>query len=90
MSSLGVLGRTIKDSIYIRVNNPTLNRNFGKHDLHHIWDRVLLNSPDLKINSSNRHVHRTCINGYAESIPTNSHLGLAGHALNSEHVHRTS
>ena len=42
--------RTIKKSIYIRANNPTLNRNIGKFHLHHIWNRVLLNTPDLKIN----------------------------------------
>ena len=36
------LGRTIKESIYIRVNNPILNRNIGKYNLNHIWDRVLL------------------------------------------------
>ena len=41
------LARTIKDSIYIRVNNPTLNMNLGKYKLNHIWDRVLLNTPDL-------------------------------------------
>ena len=27
------LARTIKESIYIRVNNPTLNRNIGKYNL---------------------------------------------------------
>ena len=30
------LARTIKDSIYIRVNNPTLSRNGGKYNLHHL------------------------------------------------------
>ena len=35
------LARTIKESIYIRVNNPTLNQNIGKYNLSHIWDRVL-------------------------------------------------
>ena len=44
------IARTIKESIYIRVNNSTLNRNTGKFNLHHIWDRVLLNTPVLKIN----------------------------------------
>ena len=39
------IARTIKESIYIRVNNPTLKRNIGKFNLHHIWDRVLLNTP---------------------------------------------
>ena len=43
------IARTIKESIYIRVNNTTLNRNIGKFNLHHIWDRVLLNPPGLKI-----------------------------------------
>ena len=28
--------RIIKESIYIRVTNPTLNRNIGKYDLPHI------------------------------------------------------
>ena len=43
------IARTIKESIYIRVNNPTLNRNVGKYNLHHIWDRVLFNTPSLKL-----------------------------------------
>ena len=31
----------IKEAVYIRVNNPTLNGNIGKYSLPHIWDRVL-------------------------------------------------
>ena len=42
------IARIIKESIYIRVNNPTLNRNIGKFNLYHTWDRVLLNTSDLK------------------------------------------
>ena len=42
------LAKTIKESIYIRVNNPTLNRNVGKYNLNHIWDRGLFNTPDHK------------------------------------------
>ena len=38
------LASNIKESIYIRVNNPTLNNNIGKFNLSHIWDRVLLNT----------------------------------------------
>ena len=30
------LTRLIKESFYIRVNNPTLNRNIGKFQLNHI------------------------------------------------------
>ena len=37
--------RIIKESIFIRVNNPTLNRNIGKFQLSHIWDRVLVKYP---------------------------------------------
>ena len=32
--------RLIKESMYIRVNNPFLNRNIGKYHLPHIWDEV--------------------------------------------------
>ena len=41
------LTRAIKEAIYIRVNNPSLNRHIGKFNLNHIWDRVL-NTPGLK------------------------------------------
>ena len=44
------LARNIKGSIYIRVNNPTLNNNIGKFNLSHIWDRVLLNTKGLILN----------------------------------------
>ena len=42
------IARNIKESIYIRVNDPTLNRNIGKFNLHCIWDRVLLITHELK------------------------------------------
>ena len=35
--------RAFKEATYIRVNNPSLNRNIGKYHLPHIWDEVLLN-----------------------------------------------
>ena len=43
------LARTIKESIYIRVNNPTLNRNIGKYNLPHIWDKILFTISELKM-----------------------------------------
>ena len=43
------LMRTIKEALYIRVNNPSLNRNMGKYHLPHIWNEVLLNTSELKI-----------------------------------------
>ena len=43
------MDRNIKESIFIRVNSPTLNKNIGKFNLPQIWDRVLLNTPDLTL-----------------------------------------
>ena len=41
--------RLIKESIFIRLNNPTQNRNIGKFQLSHIWDRVLFSTPGIKV-----------------------------------------
>ena len=38
-----------KEAIYIRVNNPTLNRNVGKYNLPHIWDKIMFSIPELNI-----------------------------------------
>ena len=43
------LRRAIKQALYIRVNNPSLNRNIGKYHLPHIWDEVLFNISELKL-----------------------------------------
>ena len=47
------LMRLIKEAIYIRVNNPSLNRNIGKYHLPHIWDEVMNNIAELKIKNNN-------------------------------------
>ena len=49
--------RNIKESIFIKVNNPNLNKNIGKFNLPHIWDRVLLNSPGLTLKN-------VCLSGW--------------------------
>ena len=41
--------RTIKDPLYIRVNDPSLNRNVGKYPLPYVWDEVLFNTSELKL-----------------------------------------
>ena len=41
--------RTIKEPLYIRVNDPSLNRNVGKYHLPHVWDEVLFNTSELKL-----------------------------------------
>ena len=43
------LSRLIKESMFIRVNNPSLNRNIDKYHLPHIWDEVLVNNIELKL-----------------------------------------
>ena len=43
------LMRLIKEAIYIRVNNPSLNKNIGKYHLPHIWDEVLNSITELKL-----------------------------------------
>ena len=42
------LMRAIKEAMYIRANDLSLNRNVGKYHLPHIWDEVLFNIPELK------------------------------------------
>ena len=40
--------RAIKEAIYIRVNNPTFNRNIDKYNLPHMWDKVIFSIKELK------------------------------------------
>ena len=42
--------RAIREAMLIRVNDPSLNRNIGKYQLPHIWDEVLVRSPELQLN----------------------------------------
>ena len=43
------LSRLIKESMFIRVNIPSLNKNIGKYHLPHFWDEVLINNRELKL-----------------------------------------
>ena len=43
------MARAVKEAMYIRVNNPTLNRNIGKYNLQHLWDGIVHSIPELKI-----------------------------------------
>ena len=43
------LRRDIKETLYIRVNNPSQDRNIDKYHLPHIWDEVLFNISELKL-----------------------------------------
>ena len=44
------MARAIKEVMYIRVNNPTLNKNIGKYNLPYLWHRVKHSIPELEIN----------------------------------------
>ena len=43
------IARAIKEAILIRFNDPSLRKNVGKYQLPHIWDEVLVKSPELKL-----------------------------------------
>ena len=43
------IARAVKEAMYIRVNNPTLNRIIGKYKLPHLWEGILHFIPGLKI-----------------------------------------
>ena len=43
------LARSIKEAILIRVNGLSHNRNIGKYQLPHIWDEVLMKSPEIML-----------------------------------------
>ena len=43
------LTRAIKEALFIRVNDPSLNRNIGKYHLPHIWDEILHKTTKLKL-----------------------------------------
>ena len=59
----GGANKTIKEFKYARVNNLTLKRNIGRYNLPHIWDGVLVNTPELQIKNQwepqNQQVQRT-------------------------------
>ena len=40
---------TIREAMLIRVNDPSPNRNIGKYQLPHIWDEVLVKSPEMQL-----------------------------------------
>ena len=93
------LARNIKESIFIRVNNLTLNKNIGKFNLPLKWDRVLLNTPGLTLKRSAQAVGQANCN--EPNIPTHlnqpnilTHLGQPNSPMHiftgSEHAHRTS
>ena len=44
--------RTIKEAMFIWVQDPTLNRNLGKYQLPHIWNHLPMASPNLQCKPS--------------------------------------
>ena len=57
------MARAIKEAIYIRFNNPSLNRNIGKYSMPHIWDKVQFSIPELKTNKASLHHNISALRG---------------------------
>ena len=66
--------RTIKESIYIRVNNPTINRNTGKYSLLYIWNGVLVNNAKPQIKNQQDHQHQVYRTSLTPSRTSGSYI----------------
>ena len=51
--------RTIKEAMFICMQDPPLNQNLGKYQLPHIWDHLLQASPTLQCKPTNLPVNIT-------------------------------
>ena len=49
--------RNIKEAMFIRVNDTSLNRNIGKYQLPHIWYQILQDTPTLQLKQCKRTSH---------------------------------
>ena len=72
------LTRAIKEALFIRVNDPSLNRNIGKYHLPHIWDEVLHTKSELKLNCPQWLIHQ------ATMATTSAILPMGGHNINHQ------
>ena len=63
--------RIIKEAMFIRVNDPTLNKNLAKYQLPHVWDSIVQETPMLQLKPS--------------SLPLPSHPLLVHHPHPSPH-----
>ena len=50
------LARSIKEAIFFKANDLSLNRNIDRYQLPHVWDEVLVNSPEL-LSSNNKPIN---------------------------------
>ena len=85
--------RNIKESIFIRVNNPTLNRNIGMFKLPHIWDKVLLTTPGLNLKRHAQavgHANSNTPSNQPQLPPKINNANFPLHLTSSKHAHRTS
>ena len=85
------LPEQLKNQSTLELTTPLFNRNIGKFNVHHIWDRVHINTPGLKIKKHAQDI------GHAQSTQANTPMhiftGSMEHAQKtplSEHIHRTS
>ena len=76
------LPEQLKNPSILRVNNPTIIRNIGRFNLHHICNRVLLNTPRPKIKRQTQDM------GHAQSTQPNITIHFFTGSM--KHAQRTS
>ena len=76
--------RLIKESIYIRVNNLTLNRNIG-NSIYVIYWTGSFKHPGLKLNNNNNGQVQAHNNSPLQPVPQGQMQGQSENALSSEH-----
>ena len=83
--------RTIKEAMFIRVNDPLLNRNLGKYQLLCVWDSILQETPMLQLKPSS--LPLTPSHPYWDTTPTPAHIypnnPLTTYSRQGAHVHNT-
>ena len=72
-----VIARLVKESMFIRVNNPSLNKNIGKYHLPHVWDASSNKKVDLPSVNKNQNLWQKFKNIIKYNIPhTPSEVGV--------------
>ena len=84
--------RTIREAMFICMQDPTLNRDLGKYQLPHIWDHLLQASPTLQCKPSSHPTTPTPSSSHPPTgsphpfIPLSILVGAHTFSMESTHV----